>query len=1118
MQKLDSKLNTWAIIEDVLRKEGIARQHLNSYNEFVERGIQLIVDEIGSVDIESLTSPYKIRFGKVKVGTPRVVEIDGSISNILPLEARLRNLSYVAPVHLEMVFEENGIVREQQNQHIGDLPVMVKSNLCALSKMIEQQLIDVGEDPNDPGGYFIVNGSERVIVGLEDLSPNKILVDIEETGGNTVYKSKIYSSIVGYRAKLEISMKKDGAINLKLPSSPTDLPLVVIMKALGIETDKDIANTISSRAEIQDLLEVSFEKAIEVKNNQEALVYIGNRVAHGMVEEYRLRKAESLLDWGLLPHLGRTPKERFDKSMFLGEAVSKLLELKLGWILPDDKDHYGNKMIKFAGQMIADIFRTAVRNLIRDMKYQLERTGQRRGMNVVGAAIRPGIITDKLRNAIATGNWGRGKVGVTQLLDRTNYLSTLSHLRRIQSPLSRSQPNFEARDLHATHFGRICPNETPEGSNCGLVKNIALGALISVSSSASDVIERLTELGVKTTKEADATTKADGSRVFVDGRFIGYVLDAEKLASQFRSMRGQGIIHPHVSISYVAPKNENAPGRIYVDVAPGRVLRPLLVVEDGNLLLTAETLNRIDRGEMSWSDLVQKGIIELVDANEEENCYVAIEQKSLTKMHTHMEVFPSAIFGVTASMIPYPEHNQSPRNTYESAMAKQSLGFPSPTYGYNTLVRQHLLVYPQPQLVRTKSTNLLNLDVRPSGQNCVVAVLSYEGYNIEDAIIMNKSAIDRGLARSFFYRLYEGEAKQYLGGMKDNFEIPSAESNIRGYRGEKYYRLLEGDGVIMHESVVSGGDVIIGRTSPPRFMEEYKEFEIKGPARRDTSVAVRPSETGTIDAIFMTQNVEGGQVFKVRVRDMRVPEIGDKFASRHGQKGVVGLVVNQEDMPYTENGVVPDVIINPHAFPSRMTVGQFIESIAGKTAALEGHPVDGSAFTGEEPEDLRNMLEEHGFKSTGKEVMYDGRTGIKYTSEIFIGVVYYQKLHHMVADKIHARARGQVQMLTKQPTEGRARGGGLRFGEMERDCLIAYGAAMVLKDRLLDEADKTKIRICEKCGLIAYHDIRQRKYVCRVDGDQSQISTVVIAYAFKLLLQEMMSLNIAPRLLIKDKV
>ncbi len=492
--------------------------------------------------------------------------------------------------------------------------------------------------------------------------------------------------------------------------------------------------------------------------------------------------------------------------------------------------------------------------------------------------------------------------------------------------------------------------------------------------------------------------------------------------------------------------------------------------------------------------------------------------EEITSRHTHLELYPGAMFGIAASIIPYPEHNQSPRNTYESAMAKQSLGFSTPTYPLSTFVRQHLLVSPQSPMVKTKSTELLNITERPFGTNAVVAVLSFEGYNIEDAIIMNRSSIERGFARSFFYRLYEGESKQYLGGMRDTFEVPSAESNIRGYRGEKFYRLLEGDGVVMHESQVTGGDVVIGRTSPPRFMEEYKEFEIKGPYRRDTSVSVRPTETGVVDAVFMTENVEGGKMFKVRVRDMRVPEIGDKFASRHGQKGVIGLVVPQEDMPYTPDGVVPDVIINPHAFPSRMTVGQFIESIAGKAASLRGYPADGTGFAGEKPEELEKVLEEHGFERTGREVLYDGKTGKKFAVDVFIGVVYYQKLHHMVADKIHARARGQVQMLTKQPTEGRARGGGLRFGEMERDCLIAYGASMVLKDRLLDEADKTEINVCEKCGLIAYYDAKQRKYACKIDGDQAKISTVVVAYAFKLLLQEMMSLNIAPRLKLKDAV
>jgi|TARA_B100000315_G_scaffold42044_1_gene36974 DNA-directed RNA polymerase subunit B len=1112
------KYDAWPIIKNMLETEEVARQHLNSYNELIETGLQSIIDEINGLEIEALGNPYRVKFGKLTIGKPRVVEIDGSVSNILPLEARLRALTYSAPLYLEMVMEEKGSATDMQRQHIGELPVMVKSKLCALNGYNEEQLIERGEDRHDPGGYFIVHGSERVIVGLEDLSPNKVLVDIEKTGTTTTFKSRIYSSIVGYRSKLEITLKQDGAVNVKLPSSPVDLPFVTVLRTLGLQTDKEIADTISLRPEIQDLLEVSFEKSSETPTTDDALVYIGNRVAHGMPDEFRVRKALSVLDWGLLPHLGRKEENRFDKAMFIGEAVCKLLELKLGLVTPDDKDHYGNKMIKFAGQMLADLFRTSFRNLVRDLKYQLERTGQRRGINVVGAAIRPGIIKDKLANSIATGNWGRGKVGVTQLLDRTNFLSTTSHLRRIQSPLSRTQPNFEARDLHATHFGRICPTETPEGANCGLVKNIALSAMISVNSPIDDVIERLTELGVISTREKREDMKADDCKIFLNGWFMGFHSDGKQLVSEFRDIRRKSGIHPHVGIAYFPPPAKKASHRVYVSTSAGRVIRPLIVVKNGKPLLSVEKIEKIIQGENNWRDLLMDGLIELIDANEEENAYISMEYSDLNNEHTHLEIFTPSMLGVAGSVIPYPEHNQSPRNTYESAMAKQSLGFSTPTYPVTTSVREHLLVYPQSPLVTTQLTDLLRLNERPNGQNCVVAVLSYEGYNIEDAIVMNKSSIQRGLARSFFYRSYKAEAKQYPGGMKDNFEIPSAEDNIRGYRGEKYYRLLEPDGVISHESVVGGGDVVIGRTSPPRFMEEYREFEVKGPYRRDTSSAVRPTESGVVDSVFVTESLEGGHSYTIRIRDMRIPEIGDKFASRHGQKGVIGLTVNQEDMPYTEDGIVPDVIINPHAFPSRMTVGQFIESLAGKTASMRGRQTDGTAFVGENPDDLKKELKSHGFRETGREVMYDGITGRKYMVDVYIGVVYYQKLHHMVTDKIHARARGQVQMLTKQPTEGRARGGGLRFGEMERDCLISYGASMVLKDRLLDEADKAELYVCEECGLIAYYDTKQHRYVCRICGDPSKISTVVVAYAFKLLLQEMMSLNITPRLKIKAKV
>ncbi len=1116
-----SKEDASLLLKAFFKEKGLVRQHLDSFNEFIDHGLQEVIDEVGEISIDIPESPYKVKLGQIwiidpqtRITGPYAIEVDGTKHEIYPLEARLRNLTYAAPIALEMTPVIDGREQDTELVYIGNIPIMLKSKLCFLSQLSREELIACGEDPDDPGAYFVVNGSERVIVAMEDLAPNRIIVDIDEKGTTPVYQSKIFSTTVGFRARIELKLKPDGAIHVSIPGVPTEIPFVALMRALGLESDKELVEAVSLEKSMQSALEPSFEKALGVDTAKDAIIFIGNRVAHGQVEEYRTQKAETAIDKNFLPHIGRTIQNRKEKALFLGEMACRVIELRLGRRKPDDKDHFKNKRLRLAGPLLADLFRVAFRNLTRDIKYQLERIGVKGPIITVSAAVRPGIVTERFQHSIATGNWGRGRVGVTQLLDRTNHISTLSHLRRLQSPLSRSQPNFEARDLHATHWGRLCPNETPEGSNCGLVKNLALSATISVGINPEKIKQTLFSMGVIAVQEANETVKTSGAKVFVDGNIVGYCNSPEKLTSEFRDKRRRGEITTEVNLAYFS-KAFSEREEIYINCDEGRVRRPLIIVENVVPKLQPEHVEKVASGEWSWEDLVKNGLIEYLDAEEEENAYVALKTEDILNEHTHLEIATYTILGVCASTIPYAEHNQSPRNSYQAAMAKQALGIYATNFQQRVDSRSHVLHYQQVPIAETALMETMGYKLRPSGQNCVVAVLSFEGYNMEDALVFNKASIERGLVRSTFFRIYEAECRQYLGGLKDKFTLP--EAGTRGYRGEQYYRLLEPDGIIGLESEVAGGDVLIGRISPPRFLEEYKEFEVKGPSMRDTSVDMRPSETGIVDAIFITESGDGSKLVKVRVRDQRIPELGDKFASRHGQKGVIGLIVPQEDMPFTEDGMVPDIIINPHAIPSRMTIGQFIESLAGKVAAVRGKAVDGTPFSNEKSTELRKTLVQLGFSHTGGEVFYNGITGQKFHAEIYIGVVYYQKLHHMVADKIHARARGQVQMLTRQPTEGRARGGGLRFGEMERDCLIGHGAAMVLRDRLLEESDKYTLYICENCGDIAYYDMKQRRHVCKLCEDQAKISPVVVSYAFKLLLQELMSLCIAPRLKLKEK-
>ncbi len=599
------------------------------------------------------------------------------------------------------------------------------------------------------------------------------------------------------------------------------------------------------------------------------------------------------------------------------------------------------------------------------------------------------------------------------------------------------------------------------------------------------------------------------SSVFLNGRFVGFHDKGEKFVDELRSMRRNGEMDPQANVAFSPKTNE-----VFINSDAGRARRPLIVVRNGKQAFTADHLEKLNKKELSWDALVKQGVIEYLDAEEEENAFVALHEEDLQPEHTHLEIDPAMILGYASSQVPFPEYNMAPRVLMAAQHTKQSLGLYASNFNIRMDTLAHLLHYPQQPLVQTRVYGALENGKRASGQNFVVAVLSYEGFNMNDAVVLNKSAIDRAMARSTFYRTYNAEERRYPGGQRDKIGKP--QEFVQGFLGEEAYAHLDSDGVVAPETEVDGNAVLVGKSSPPRFLKEISALDVETEKRRESSVSVRGNEKGIVDSIVMSESTAGNKFLKIRVRRTMIPEIGDKFASRFGQKGVISLLVPQEDMPFTKDGVVPDLIINPHAIPGRMTAGHLLEMLAGKAASLDGMMKDGTAFSGQTQIDFEQALSSRGFNYAGREVLYDGKTGRKIHAKIFMGVIYYQRLHHLVSLKMHARSRGPVQMLTHQPTEGRAREGGLRLGEMERDCFIGFGAASLLKERMIDSSDRTTQLVCSKCGALAVYDRIKNKRYCPL-CESSETTEIEMSYAFKLLLDEMKSIGIFPQLKLEDR-
>ncbi|XP_009108527.2 DNA-directed RNA polymerase II subunit 2 [Brassica rapa] len=1154
--------DAWTVISAYFEEKGLVRQQLDSFDQFIQNTMQEIVDESSDIEIRSASQHnpghqsdfaetiYNISFGQIYLSKPMMTESDGEMATLFPKAARLRNLTYSAPLCVDVSKRvtkkgHDGVeVTETQDftqVFIGKVPIMLRSTYCTLNGNSEKDLTELGECPFDQGGYFIINGSEKVLIAQEKMSSNHVYVFKKRQPNKYLYVAEVRSMAEDQNKPPStmfvrmLSGSKGGSsgqfIRCTLPYIKKEIPIIIVFRALGFVADKDILERICYEfgdTQMMELLRPSLEEAFVIQSQQVALDYIGKRGAPvGTPKEKRIKYAKDILRKEMLPHEGVGESCESHKAYVFGYIINRLLRCALGRKPEDDRDHYGNKRLDLAGPLLGGLFRMLFRKLTRDVRSYVQKcVDNGKEVNLL-FAINAKTITSGLKYALATGNWGQAnatgtRAGVSQVLNRLTYASTLSHLRRLNSPIGREGKLSKPRQLHNSQWGMMCPAETPEGQACGLVKNLALMVYVTVGSAASPILAILSDLGTENLEESSPSVIPKATKIFVNGEWVGIHRDPDMLVKTLRLLRRSNGINTEVSVVRDIRLKEL---RIYTDY--GRCSRPLFIVDNQRLLIKKNDIyalqQRVSAEEDGWHQLLANGYIEYIDTEEEETTMISMTINDLvhsrlcpdeaySDTYTHCEIHPSLILGVCASIIPFPDHNQSPRNTYQSAMGKQAMGIYVTNYQFRMDTLAYVLYYPQKPLVTTRAMEHLHFRQLPAGINAIVAISCYSGYNQEDSVIMNQSSIDRGFFRSLFFRSYRDEEKKMGTLIKEDFGRPDR-GNTLGMRHGSYEK-LDDDGLAPPGTRVSGEDVIIGKTTP--ISQDEAQGQTSRYTRRDHSLSLRHSESGMVDQVLLTTNADGLKFVKVRVRSVRIPQIGDKFSSRHGQKGTVGMTYTQDDMPWTIEGVTPDIIVNPHAIPSRMTIGQLIECIMGKVAAQMGKEGDATPFTDVTVDNISKALHDCGYQMRGFERMYNGHTGRPLPAMIFIGPTYYQRLKHMVDDKIHSRGRGPVQILTRQPAEGRSRDGGLRFGEMERDCMIAHGAASFLKERLFDQSDAYRVHVCETCGLIAIANLKNNTFECRGCKNTTDIVQVHIPYACKLLFQELMSMAIAPRMLTKD--
>jgi DNA-directed RNA polymerase II subunit RPB2 len=1146
--------NEWTAVRAYF-SNGVRRMvdhQLDSYEDFVRHKIPLIMQSTPPITvwheqdeaIKKYKYEFKLSFENVSYIKPRIQEATGRVKPMLPMEARIRNFTYAAQMYVDIRFlvrtykgplldtydEESHVF---EGISLGKLPVMLGSSLCLL-KDYPMSLAEYGECAHDPLGYFIIHGSERTILCQEKVADNRIMIFQNKKSASkhthSVEIKSLHESFTMPPKKLEIrlSSKFNGygnPLTACVPRFREDIPVVVYFRALGVLTDRAITNIVwGNESDLHvELLAASFRDAAELRvfTQQEAIQYLTNHLQYGTNQEDKCAYVRQLLNSELLPHvrfaeeLTTTPVHNARKAMLMGSMIRRLLLTYCKQIPLDDRDAYPNKRVVTTGALLTHLFRQLFQKVCNDTRNEFVQEvnndswkrgeGGPRPMDVLNGnnlykILKVSAIEGKLKQALATGNFavqGLGaaaamsnatKVGVSQVLARMSYAATLSHLRRIQTPVEKSGKLLAPRKLHGTSWGFMCPVETPEGHSVGIVKNMSLLTSISQHTPSTTVIHYLREMS--DIQWITTPQVYEGTSITVNGVIVGYTKDPHTLVVRLRAAKQSRRLHPHISVAWYTLMNG-----ISVETDGGRCVRPVFRT---GMTPPQDTSN--------WNEWC-KSSIDYVDSSETETLRIAMNHAEMTPAHTHYEIHPSLIVGHMASTIPLSDHNQSPRNTYQSAMGKQAMCVYAGNFAKRLDKNAYVLCSIARPIVETRAMNILKMHEMPFGMNAIVAIACYGGYNQEDSVILNKSAVQRGFFRGLYYGMYKDEEhRNVTSGREEKFMKPQ-KHNTRKYKNTSYAAVSD-NGLPIINSVINENDVIIGKVVNLR-------NDAAGYAFRDASTTHKNSEKCRIDGVWQDKNSDGYPFIKVRTVSERIPQIGDKVSSRHGQKGTIGMLMEEEDMPFTSTGLRPDIIMNPHAVPSRMTIAQLMENIFGKIGVRKGTLGDGTPYSHLKVEDLKKHMIDMGMHPYGNEILYNGQTGEMMQAEIFMGPTFYQRLKHMVIDKKHSRARGPIVSLTRQPCEGRSRDGGLRVGEMERDCMLSHGISVFTKERLMDVSDPFKTGLCKSCGTLAVVNPVEGIYSCGACGNKTDFVMKTIPYAMKLWMQELEAMHITPKLLLE---